>query len=490
MPKRKSDQMTDHSHDQASPLSAEAARPPTDHDELLQSVGAKFDRFVETLRDLLEATPSSNFALRPTTGGGDSETPEGTSTGTNEDKLAMARVLKKMRDKGKLTWLDGYADLTPDVAASTLTNGGSTTHSNPVAREDQQQQPIMSTGNAALDKLAQLATMAEVITALRESESETTWPPPLPQIHDEALLKQALTHRSYAFEQAPHGTTKAEMAGRHNERLEFLGDAVLYYICTKLLYAKFPEAREGELSILRSELIGNHTGCEMGAAYNLQHRLLLSEAADGEQSVRTNSKVVADTFEAYLGALLLDGSQGPQRCLSWLAKLMKPKIDAHIRAADVGEVDTLAKQRIFNHFGRHLPSNRTDPRYAQRGLPLMALQYVWVDGSGGNQGGFVTACKLGVDPVSLPSAAAATTTTSAADGDSSTKTPTYQPIELGRGWGPNKKEAEHRAAMDACKRFGLRSIPNENGQPSMLPEADPEGLVLTAKVLSQLLSQL
>lgn len=465
MPKRKSEEMLG-----APPTSAGAhgtaaspIQPPqvertqTDQDAMLQLIGAKFDRFVETLRDLLDATPSANFTLRPQhaadAAGAETSTAAAAARGENEDKLVIAKVLKRMKDKGQLTWLDGYiSNRQPDgVDGSSATVGD---------------RAAAMADTSALGKLAQLATMAEVITALEESEAETSWPPPLPEIHDEGLLRQCLTHRSYAFEQAPHGTTKTEMAGKHNERLEFLGDAVLYYVCTKLLYAKFPDAREGELSILRSELIGNHTGCEMGTAYGLQKRLLLSEAADLEQSVRSNSKVIADTFEAYLGALLLDGPDGPSRCLRWLAKLMKPKIDAHIRTADVGEVDTLAKQRIHNHFGRHLPSNKTDPRHAHRGLPIMAITYAWVDGSGGNQGGFVTACKLGVEAIA------------------------HEPVELGRGWGPNKKEAEHRAAMDACKNFGLNAPSDFLGMPTPFADADPEGLALTAKVLQQLLNQL
>ncbi|BFZ53978.1 hypothetical protein PYCC9005_001009 [Savitreella phatthalungensis] len=404
----------------------------------------RLDEFVNALHNLLDVTPAESFSVRGSSDGGEGE-------GATDDKIVIARVLRKMRDKGQLTWIDGYTRSGEQTAESSkLTSPKCPTTSL----------------TSAMDQLEALATLQETAKVLEESENETLWPPTLPEIRDAELRRQAFTHRSYAFEHAPHGTTRADVVRQHNERLEFLGDAVLYYVTTKLLYVKFPDAREGELSILRAELIGNHTGQEFGLEYALQDRLLLSDAAQNEQNVRANPKVIADTFEAYLGALLLDGHDGPRRCLHWLARLMRPKIQAHIGSAEVGEVDPSAKQRIFNHFGRHFPSNKTDPRYTRQRLPLLSLTYDWVDGAGGNQGGFVVACQISVvDDHHVP----VTGTTAEGLAETNVEPLTRGPVELGRGWGPNKKEAEHRAAMDACKNFGLVLDPSPLIHPPHLP---------------------
>ncbi len=115
---------------------------------------------------------------------------------------------------------------------------------------------------------------------------------------DTALLRLALTHPSIAHEQgAPV---------QHNQRLEFLGDAVLQLILTRELYEKFPDFGEGPLTKARAKLVNRRSLAEKGKALDLGAHLIVSrgEAAHGG---RERPSALADTFEAVVGAIFLDG---------------------------------------------------------------------------------------------------------------------------------------------------------------------------------------
>jgi ribonuclease-3 len=115
---------------------------------------------------------------------------------------------------------------------------------------------------------------------------------------DADLLRLALTHPSIAHEQgAP---------ARHNQRLEFLGDAVLQLMLTRELYEKFPAFGEGPLTKARAKLVNRRALAEKGKLLRLGEHLILSR---GEQvhGGRERPSALADTFEAVLGAIFLDG---------------------------------------------------------------------------------------------------------------------------------------------------------------------------------------
>ncbi|MBI2627490.1 ribonuclease III [Candidatus Nomurabacteria bacterium] len=115
---------------------------------------------------------------------------------------------------------------------------------------------------------------------------------------DKNLLKQAFIHRSYINENP--STTLS-----HNERLEFLGDAVLELIVTDFLYKKYPNYTEGELTALRSALVNAVIISEVAAKIGMNDYLLLSkgEAKDGGKA---RQYILANTYEAYIGAIYLD----------------------------------------------------------------------------------------------------------------------------------------------------------------------------------------
>ncbi|MBI1801105.1 MAG: ribonuclease III [Chloroflexi bacterium] len=116
---------------------------------------------------------------------------------------------------------------------------------------------------------------------------------------DKSLLIRALTHRSHLNE-------SSQAAALDNERLEFLGDAVLDFLTGEWLYHRYPEMREGELTNLRSALVKRETLARFAADICLGDYLLVSKgerAAGGHQRVT----LLAGAFEALVGALYLDG---------------------------------------------------------------------------------------------------------------------------------------------------------------------------------------
>jgi len=115
---------------------------------------------------------------------------------------------------------------------------------------------------------------------------------------DQALLTMALTHPSVAHEQG--------RAVQHNQRLEFLGDAVLGLVLTQELYEKFPLLSEGPLTKARAQMINRRTLASQARQLGLDDFLILSrgeEANDG----RHRASALADAYEAVIGAVFLDG---------------------------------------------------------------------------------------------------------------------------------------------------------------------------------------
>ena len=117
--------------------------------------------------------------------------------------------------------------------------------------------------------------------------------------HDRSLLKQALTHSSYANE---HRLAKHEC----NERLEFLGDAVLELICSDYLYLAYSDKPEGEMTKLRASIVCEPTLALCADEMKLGEYLLLGR---GEEATggRGRASVVSDAMEALIGAIYLDG---------------------------------------------------------------------------------------------------------------------------------------------------------------------------------------
>ena len=117
---------------------------------------------------------------------------------------------------------------------------------------------------------------------------------------DKRLLAQAFVHRSYINENS--GTKLS-----HNERLEFLGDAVLELVVTDFLFKKYSNYTEGELTALRSALVNAVIISEVATSIGMNDYLLLSKG-EAKDKGKARQYILANTFEAYVGALYLDQS--------------------------------------------------------------------------------------------------------------------------------------------------------------------------------------
>jgi ribonuclease-3 len=123
------------------------------------------------------------------------------------------------------------------------------------------------------------------------------------------LLKQAFTHRSYINEHKRSGMS-------HNERLEFLGDAVLELASSNFLYKKFPEEKEGVLTSYRAALVNTITLSEVAQKLGMNDYILLSKG-EKKDTGRARSYILTDALEAVIGAIYLDqGYDAAERFLA------------------------------------------------------------------------------------------------------------------------------------------------------------------------------
>jgi len=119
------------------------------------------------------------------------------------------------------------------------------------------------------------------------------------QFTDETLISEAFRHSSYVNEQADGGL-------RDNERLEFLGDAVLSLVVGYLLMRRYPEMKEGDLSRMRANLVNESQLAEIARTIDLGSHIMLGKGELLSNGCEKNS-ILADTFEAVVAAVFLDG---------------------------------------------------------------------------------------------------------------------------------------------------------------------------------------
>ncbi len=134
---------------------------------------------------------------------------------------------------------------------------------------------------------------------------------------DKSLLQKAFTHRSYINE-------NRKGALEHNERLEFLGDAVLELVATNFLYNKYPDKNEGDLTSYRSALVNAVTLSEVASKLGMNEFLLLSRG-EAKDTGRARQYILANTMEAFIGAIFLD--QGYETAEVFIKKYVLSLID-------------------------------------------------------------------------------------------------------------------------------------------------------------------
>jgi len=204
------------------------------------------------------------------------------------------------------------------------------------------------------------------------------------------LLTQALTHRSWVNE-------NPKVRGS-NERLEFLGDAILEFLVSKEIYERFPEKEEGYLTALRANLVNTQNLAEIAIKLNVGEKLYLSKGEE-EGGGRENPSLLADTIEALIGALFLDKG--------------------------IDEAHKFLEAHIFSQISEKASGNLKDPKSSLQELiqsqGKLAPRYIVIEESGPDHS------KHFVVEVSVES------------------------TSLGKGEGRNKSEAEQEAARHALK---------------------------------------
>ncbi|NDJ77592.1 MAG: ribonuclease III [Chloroflexi bacterium] len=151
---------------------------------------------------------------------------------------------------------------------------------------------------------------------------------------DLSLLQRALTHRSYLNEHPEHVL-------EDNERLEFLGDAVLDFIAGSLLYHRFPEMDEGRLTRLRAALVRTETLARFASRFHLGEALLLGRGED-ESGGRNRQKNLCGAFEALVGALYLD--QGMDAALAFAEPLLAGALEGIMRRSTDKDAKSLLQE--------------------------------------------------------------------------------------------------------------------------------------------------
>ena len=161
------------------------------------------------------------------------------------------------------------------------------------------------------------------------------------KFNDINILIKAFTHRSFLNENRNSGL-------EHNERLEFLGDAVLEFVVTDFLYKKYPKKPEGEMTALRSALVNAVTLSKVADNMGLNEFLLLSKGESKDEG-RARQYILANVIEALIGAIYLD--QGYEIAQKFIDKNVHTLIDEVIDQKKFIDSKSLFQEMSQEHMG-------------------------------------------------------------------------------------------------------------------------------------------
>lgn len=156
------------------------------------------------------------------------------------------------------------------------------------------------------------------------------------EFDDLELLKRALTHKSYANE-------RRNCNLKDNERLEFLGDAVLDLVVNQYLFTQYSDHPEGELAQIRSVVVSAPTLAEKSREINLGKYLLLGKGEEATGGRERNS-ILADAFEALIGSIYLD--QGLEVAENFILELLIPNIEMVEQGNHIQDYKTLLQELL------------------------------------------------------------------------------------------------------------------------------------------------
>lgn len=158
--------------------------------------------------------------------------------------------------------------------------------------------------------------------------------------NDPTLLMQAFTHRSYINENPKTGK-------HHNERLEFLGDAVLELAITRFLYKKYPQETEGELTSYRSALVNAIIIADVAEGLEMNNYLLLSKG-ESKDNGKARQYILANTYEALVGAIYLD--QGYDTAEDFILRTLAGRIDEIVKKKLWRDPKSFIQELAQEHF--------------------------------------------------------------------------------------------------------------------------------------------
>lgn len=186
----------------------------------------------------------------------------------------------------------------------------------------------------------------------------------LPSFRNKALFAQAFTHRSYLNE-AKVTAKRDERVLLSNERLEFLGDSVVSFIVSDYVYRTYAQFDEGTLTNLRSLLVNTQSLAEAARHLGFGKLLLLSKGEE-ESKGRENATLLANCFEAFVGALFLD--QGIENVRSFLEVVLLIKAGELVKKQSFKDPKSLLQEHVQakrQNSPNYRVMNETGPAHAK-----------------------------------------------------------------------------------------------------------------------------
>lgn len=190
---------------------------------------------------------------------------------------------------------------------------------------------------------------------------------------DTTLRDLALTHRSFAFE---------EELSTHNERLEFLGDAVLDLGVAEMAYRGFPELQEGELAPLRAAIVNMTALAEVARTLRLGDAIFLGRGEE-KGGGREKASILADALEAVIGAVYLD--QGMDEAQTLIERLFRPRMAAYVRGEGDRDFKSMLQQRASAEF-HEVPEYRVEESGPDHRKEFIATVYLGGRALGSGEG--------------------------------------------------------------------------------------------------------
>jgi ribonuclease III len=179
------------------------------------------------------------------------------------------------------------------------------------------------------------------------------------EFQDKSYLQRAFVHRSYLNEVGD------SFGLGDNERLEFLGDAVLNFVSSELLYNRFPNFREGELTNLRAALVRRETLARFARSFHLGEYLLLGHGEE-DSGGRTRPATLCATFEAVIGALYMD--QGIEAVRAFLVPMLEEEVGTVAGGALAKDPKSRLQEWVQSEMGvtpRYKTINTVGPDHAR-----------------------------------------------------------------------------------------------------------------------------